>query len=318
MQRCLDEFVRCLGRAASHWHRHWTPQRTPSRMQSTLYLILQLPRWKFTWHAFLRFWTSWNLARQCQSSFLSPFWQTTFFATQRSSTQDRAVRRASPSTAVKSLRWFSKHAECQELAQLLQVPVVASYAKSTACKDRREAYPLPLSLVVAFGRGVCNASTPDSIALFMGAVLLCCHASLRFGDAQRMPWQSIQVSTSGMHLLCHSKTTKAGQQFACTWHGLSGKDADSSCVLHWLGRIASLLHGHSQQLARMPCMQGPPKTARQRQFRLGPKHMPPQEEEMQPVPCTADFSNDEAEALQFATALGRHCTSLLKPPSKHF
>ena len=85
-------------------------------------------------------------------------------ATQRSSTQDRAVCRTSPLTAVKSLRWFSKHAEWQELQEALSSSVIAAYAKSTACQDRREAYPVPLALLVAFEHAVCCRHTPDKTA----------------------------------------------------------------------------------------------------------------------------------------------------------
>ena len=158
------------------------------------------------------------------------------------------LHRASPLTDVKSLRWFGKHAEWQELVQVLHSPVISAYSKSTACQDRREAYPVPLSIVVAFEQAVCNAATPHSIALFMGSVLLGVHGSLRFGDSQHMPWKALQLSTSGLHGTCYAtKTTKKGQPFACTWHGLSGKGPDSSWVLHWLGRLARLLAQQAQQ-----------------------------------------------------------------------
>ena len=119
-------------------------------------------------------------------------------ATQRSATQDRAVHRTSPLTALKALRWLSRIAEWQDLGTALNAPVVSSYAHATISKDRRESYPIPLAVIVGFERAVCDPATSDTIALLLGAILLCTHASLRFGDAQRIAWHSLQLSR---HLL---------------------------------------------------------------------------------------------------------------------
>ena len=74
---------------------------------------------------------------------------------QRSAVQDRAPHRVSPLTSLKALRWFARLAEWQELAECTASPIVASYGHSTTCKDKREYYPVPLALVVAFERCVC-------------------------------------------------------------------------------------------------------------------------------------------------------------------
>ena len=158
---------------------------------------------------------------------------------QRSAVQDRAPHRVSPRTSLKALRWFAKLTEWQELSECTASPLVASYGHSTTCKDKRESYPVPLALVVSFERCVCDLSTAPSMALFLGAVLLCIHGSIRFGDAQRMPWDALQLSATALRGTCdQTKTTKQGQPFAVTLHGISGRNASSSWVLHWLGHLA--------------------------------------------------------------------------------
>ena len=161
-------------------------------------------------------------------------------SSQRSAVQDRAPRRISPLTALKALRWFAKIAERQELGDCAASPVVASYGHSSACKDKRESYPLPLplALIVAFERCVCDVGAAPSLALFLGAVLLCVLGSIRFGDAQRMPYK-LQLSATALRGTCdHTKTTKHGQPFAVTLMDLSGRDTQSSWFLKWLGHLA--------------------------------------------------------------------------------
>ena len=160
-------------------------------------------------------------------------------AAQRSATQDRAVHRTSPITAVKSLRWLAKTVQWQELSMALSAPIVASYAHLTKSVDRRESYPLPMALVAGFEKAVCSSDTSNALALFLGAVLLCTHASVRFGDAQRIAWSSLQLSRTALNGTCYrTKTSTHGQPFACRWHGITGRDYRSSWVLQWLGRLA--------------------------------------------------------------------------------
>jgi len=119
--------------------------------------------------------------------------------------------------------------------------VISAYAKQSREVDRKEASPIPMALIVAWELMVCNPCTPFTTVLFLGAVLLCTHASLRFGDAQRIEWHTLQLSAQGLHGTAYAtKTTKFGQPFACTWHGISGRDSDSSWVLKWLASIAAV------------------------------------------------------------------------------
>ena len=88
---------------------------------------------------------------------------------------------------------------------------------------------------------MCAGHTPLTTKLILGAALLCIHSSIRFGDAQRVHWHTLQLSTQGLHAVAYAtKTTKAGQPFACTWHGYTGRSASTSWLLQWLACIASL------------------------------------------------------------------------------
>ena len=155
--------------------------------------------------------------------------------------QDRAVHRTSCGTAIKALRWLAKHLQWQALQLCTQNNLVTSYAKQVEAYDKREAVPLPLSLLLAWERCVCCKDAPLTTKLILGAILARTHSSIRFGDAQRVRWGSMQLSTQGLHATAYAtKTTKAGQPFFCTWHGLSGRDASTSWLLHWLAALASI------------------------------------------------------------------------------
>ena len=144
-------------------------------------------------------------------------------------------------TAIKALRWLAKHLQWQALQLCTQNNLVTSYAKQVEAYDKREAVPLPLSLLLAWERCVCCKDTPLTTKLILGASLACTRSSIRFGDAQRVRWGSMQLSTQGLRATAYAtKTTKAGQPFFCAWHGLSGRDASTSWLLHWLAALASI------------------------------------------------------------------------------
>ena len=160
-------------------------------------------------------------------------------ASSASKQEDRAVHRTSPNTAIKALRWLAKHLQWQALSSCMHNALVGSYSKQVESYDKKEAVPLPLALVVAWEIALCLCSTPLTTKLVLGPALLCTHASIRFGDAQRVRWGSLQLSTQGLHAVAYAtKTTKRGQPFACTWHGISGRDMHSSWLLHWLAALA--------------------------------------------------------------------------------
>ena len=150
-------------------------------------------------------------------------------ASQGSLRQDRGLHRS------KLCMW-------SELWDAMQSSIVRAYTRSTAIKDVRGSVPVPMALVVAWEKAVCDrAAFSQSVRLFLGTALLCTHGSIKFGDIQCAAWSSLQLSTKGLHGTCTAtKTTRRGQPFAVTWHGISGRDTQSSWLLQWLAELAEL------------------------------------------------------------------------------
>ncbi|CAE7327448.1 unnamed protein product, partial [Symbiodinium necroappetens] len=164
-------------------------------------------------------------------------------AARASSTQDREIHQMSANSSIKALRWLAKHSQWTSLDSSLHSPVISAYAARGTAKDRKEALPVPWCLVAAWEMRVCCSATPVTTTLALGAALLCVHASLRFGDVQRIDFSSLSLSRAALHGTCFAtKTTSTGQPFAVSVAGLTGRSAQSCWTLHWL----SALHGQAQ------------------------------------------------------------------------
>ncbi|CAE7937114.1 unnamed protein product, partial [Symbiodinium necroappetens] len=102
--------------------------------------------------------------------------------------------------------------------------------------DRREALPIPWALISAWEFHVCTSGAPLTTKLILGAILLAVHGCLRFGDLQRIDFESLSLGRTALHGICYAtKTTDKGQPFAVTLAGLTGRSTTASCwVLHWL------------------------------------------------------------------------------------
>ena len=85
--------------------------------------------------------------------------------------------------------------------------------------------PLPLALIAAWERRVCAPTTPAAVKIFLGGLLLAAHASLRFGDLQRIEVTNLSLAATALRGTCWTtKTTKQGQPFAVTITGFTGRD----------------------------------------------------------------------------------------------
>ena len=91
----------------------------------------------------------------------------------------------SPLSSIKALRWLAKTVEWQALSQIMTSPVLSAYGTQSRAYDRKEAMPIPLALIVSWEELMCTQSTALTTKLFLRAALLCTHAGLRFGDAQK-------------------------------------------------------------------------------------------------------------------------------------
>ena len=120
--------------------------------------------------------------------------------------------------------------------------------------DRREAIPIPLAVIASWERCVCHDSAPDALRLFLGGLLLAAHASLRFGDLQRIEVTRLCLTSSALRGLCWAtKTTRQGQPFAVTVMGFTGRDISTSWVVHWLRALAQSLARTQREFGSEHC-----------------------------------------------------------------
>ncbi|CAE7281083.1 unnamed protein product, partial [Symbiodinium microadriaticum] len=179
--------------------------------------------------------TSSQSGKPCLSNIKVSLMADYMLACSASKEEDREVHMMSPASSIKALRWVAKTLQWQALSDALSSPVISAYGKQSREYDRKEATPIPMALLAGWERTICSAEAPLTTKLFLGAVLLCTHASLRFGDAQRIEWTTLQLSAQGLHGTAYAtKATKCGQPFACTWHGITGRCVQSSWLLQWL------------------------------------------------------------------------------------
>ena len=249
MEACTSRFWQCLQRTASSSILYHELQRSEAPNAHVSQLLAgfapgTLERYLSCIASFLDL----HLSEGLSSQEISPALMADYlYAAQRSMTHDRGMHRTSPTMCIKALRWWAKHCSWQELAEVLQTSLVAAYSRRTAIQDKRESVPVPMAVLASWERTVCSEGCSQSVRLFLSTALLCCHASIRFGDIQRVRWSSLQLSTAGLHGICTAtKTTRHGQPFACTWHGITGREFSSSWLLHWLAELASLSEPHSQ------------------------------------------------------------------------
>ena len=159
-------------------------------------------------------------------------------AAQRSSAHDRIMHRTSACASLKSLRWFACISEWQELDVALQSTLVSAYGRNTCARHRREAFPMPLSVIARWEYMVCQADTPRPLKLFLGAAIGSTNASIRFGDAQRVPWRSIQLSTSGLHASCTPKLPEWDSHSYA--HGMGSRAAAGTLRGFYIGWVPLL------------------------------------------------------------------------------
>lgn len=104
----------------------------------------------------------------------------------------------------------------EDLLSLLNNALIASFLKGDGCpRDRREAVPIPLIVLIRWEEAILNPSTPAWLKLLLGGYLLACWASLRFADLQRTDIGSLNLATNSLRGVCRvTKTTRTGQPFA--------------------------------------------------------------------------------------------------------
>ena len=157
---------------------------------------------------------------------------------------DVQANRLQPQYILRGLRWLAKTA----LVEHLNNSLVSSFLKgSGAPKDRREAVPIPLLILILWEEALKKSSTPTWIRLLLGGFLLATWGSLRFADLQRIELSSLNVADNSLRGTCRmTKTTRSGQPFAVLLAGFSADSAQSSWVFHWLRTLHQAAARHPQ------------------------------------------------------------------------
>jgi hypothetical protein len=140
--------------------------------------------------------------------------------------RDRGAGRMSNATnAIKAMRFVAKKAQLRELSTIMDGELITAYLHGDgAARDRREALPHAMAIIVAFERRISSRACSPAERIFLGTMLTCCWSSLRFGDAQRCEPGSLTIDHAVLRGLCWAtKVSSAGQPFAANAFGLCGR-----------------------------------------------------------------------------------------------
>ena len=160
-------------------------------------------------------------------------------ACENSLEEDREVCKIGPRPILKALSWLSRIAEVPALQPIMQASLIRAFLTQPTT-DRKEALPLPMAVVVAWEKYICSPHCGQDLRLFLGGLLLALHGGLRFGDLQRIRLNSLSLTSTSLRGVCwQTKTTKRGQPFAVTLHGISGRALESLWVLPFLKALQS-------------------------------------------------------------------------------
>ena len=237
---CLSawqEILQALG-SASSLHSNITASKYPALLRKSLerFTAGTLERYIASTRQFLDFLGLSNrTVLSMDVSFLADF----LHACENSLEEDREVCKIGPRPILKALSWLSRIAEVPALQSILQASLIRAFLTQPTA-DRREALPLPMAVVVQWEQYICSPHCPQDLCLFLGGLLLALHGGLRFGDLQRIRLQSLSLTSNSLRGVCwQTKTTKRGQPFAVTLHGISGRSLESLWVLPFLKAVQS-------------------------------------------------------------------------------
>ena len=130
-------------------------------------------------------------------------------------------------STIKALRWLHRAAGVTIL-QVVHSAMINSFLIQKIPRDRKEAPPLPLWLLVQWERRILMSACSTSEILLLGSFLLMAWASLRFSDAQRIEMARMVLTETDLRgIVWRSKTTTVGMPFGAVNSGLLSKGAHS-------------------------------------------------------------------------------------------
>ena len=130
-------------------------------------------------------------------------------------------------STIKALRWLHRTAGVTIL-QVVHSAMINSFLIQKIPRDRKEAPPMPLWILVQWERRILMSACSTSEILLLGSFLLMAWASLRFSDAQRIEMGRMVLTETDLRgIVWRSKTTTVGMPFGAVNSGLLSKGAHS-------------------------------------------------------------------------------------------
>eukprot|EP00435_Cladocopium_sp_Y103_P033279 s1740_g8.t1 len=144
-------------------------------------------------------------------------------------------------STIKALRWLYRVAGVSTL-QVVHSAMIQSFLIQKIPRDRKEAPPLPLWLLVQWERRILMSSCSIPEIVLLGSFLLMAWASLRFSDAQRVEMAKMVLTASELRgVIWRSKTTTLGMPFGAINSGLLSKGAHS-WMWKYIRTLDEILH----------------------------------------------------------------------------
>ena len=120
---------------------------------------------------------------------------------------------------IKALRWLHKVADVPSL-NAVNSSLVSSFLTRKIPKDRKQAPPLPLWILVQWERRILMSRCPTMEVLLLGSFLIMAWASLRFSDVQRLDMKKVIYHDHTLRgLVWRSKASFGGIPFALAGEG---------------------------------------------------------------------------------------------------
>ena len=120
---------------------------------------------------------------------------------------------ASGGLILKALKWIFRHANVSSLS-IMESPLIVHWDKSKTPRDRAEALPLPLYVIIAWERCLLEKGCTMLEKILLGSFLMMVWSGLRYSDLQRTIWKSISYNFAELRAICwRTKTCTKGQPY---------------------------------------------------------------------------------------------------------
>lgn len=132
--------------------------------------------------------------------------------------------------------------------------IISSFLRSKIPRERKEAFPISLYIVLQWERRILQSGCPSSRhypARKFSSMSPC--YSLRFSAMQRISWRSLVFDYKTVRGICwRTKTSSSGQPFGFHLHGFLSR-GEHSWAFTWLQALDASGYMHQSTDLAMPC-----------------------------------------------------------------